>query len=160
MRSSPPLAIGLMALVLGASPGSLAYAAPPSTPNSATAQANVTPSSDAVPSRPAVRVVYLTTAAALDELRLSNPGHYARAKRILARAEEICKPTAPKLLMLKLDAQSLTCIRSFLFTSYPPQRMLSFQLDDTLYVAMVYLKGDLGRTRPLVQSAPAAGSKP
>jgi hypothetical protein len=92
-----------------------------------------------IPASRLPKVVYLTSARALDELRASNPAHYARAKRILADADQICRPGKPQIVPLQLDAQDIGCARSMIFTSYPPQRQLRFRLDDTVYVAMVFL---------------------
>ncbi len=88
---------------------------------------------------PSPTTVYLGNAAALDQLRLTNPKHYARVQRILASAAQLCKAGEPKLLALQSDAQDMHC-GSMLFTSNPPQRQLSFRLDDIHYIAMVFLK--------------------
>ncbi|HTW36995.1 MAG TPA: hypothetical protein VMD49_00325 [Steroidobacteraceae bacterium] len=90
------------------------------------------------------RVIHLDSAAALEQLRITNPGHYARVERILASADQVCKAGEPKLLALHLDAKDVVCFRSLIFTSYPPQRQLTFRLDDTRYSAMVFLKGPPG----------------
>jgi hypothetical protein len=95
------------------------------------------------------KTVFLDGAAALDKLRLTNPGHYARVERILASADQICKAGELKALAVQLDAQDMACFRWFIYTSYPPQRRLTFRLDDTRYIAMVFLKGADGKVTPI-----------
>jgi hypothetical protein len=101
------------------------------------------------------KTVYLDGAADLDKLRVANPRHYARVERILANADQLCK--AGKLKLLAIDAQDMACYRSFIFTSYPPQRQLSFRIDDTRYIAMVFLQGAEGKLTP-AQATPIRGS--
>lgn len=150
---SNSLAVGLISVALGALSSSALAASPSRVAPAPSTSSGGGAAADSLPSRPSPKTVYLTTAAELDALRISNPRHYARAMRVLASADEVCKPTAPKMLMLQFDAQSLQCIHSMVFTSYPPQRRLSFQLDDTVYIAMVFLKEELGRLDP-VRSKP------
>jgi hypothetical protein len=111
-----------------------------------TAAALAAPPKTPVPAPPA-RIVYLDSAAAMEQLRLTNPEHYARAQRIIASAAQLCKAGAPKLL--ELHAQDVHCFGALIFTSYPPQRQLSFRLDDTRYIAMVFLKGYEGKRVPI-----------
>jgi hypothetical protein len=87
-------------------------------------------------------VVHLDGPASLDELRTANPGHYARAQKILAAANHLCRPTAGKVEYAKFDAKNISCIRTLLKTSNPPKREISFRLDDTQYVALVTLTDD------------------
>jgi hypothetical protein len=87
-------------------------------------------------------VVYLDDAASLAELRSANPIHYARAQKILAAANELCRPTAGKVEYAKFDAKNISCIRTLVKTSNPPKREIRFRLDDTQYVALVTLTDD------------------
>jgi hypothetical protein len=87
-------------------------------------------------------VVHLDDAASLAELRATNPGHYARAQKILAAANHLCRPTAGEVEYAKFDAKNISCIRSLVKTSNPPKREISFRLDDTQYVALVTLTDD------------------
>jgi hypothetical protein len=84
------------------------------------------------------KTVYLYTAAAVDQLRFTDPRHYAGVQRVLASADRLCKAGQPKLQSLQLDVQAFGC-SSLVFTSYPPQRQISFRLDDTRFIAMVFL---------------------
>jgi len=86
-------------------------------------------------------VVHLNDAA-LAQLRLTNPIHYARAQKILGAANELCRPTAGEVQYAKFDARSISCIRALVKTSNPPKREIRFQLDDTQYVALVVLTDD------------------
>jgi hypothetical protein len=49
-------------------------------------------------------VVYLDDPAALEQLRTSNPTHYARAQKILAAANHLCRPKPAEIEYAKLDA--------------------------------------------------------
>src|SRR4051812_33402107 len=71
-------------------------------------------------------VVHLDGPAALAELRATNPVHYARARKIIAAANHLCRPTAGEVDYASFDAKSISCIRLLLKTSNPPKRQLSF----------------------------------
>jgi hypothetical protein len=88
--------------------------------------------------------VHLGSAADLAQLRKTNPGHYARAVRLMNSANRLCQPGAPKLQNTKLpstDGRDISCAM-LLRTSNPPKRELSFMLDDTRYVAIVTVTAD------------------
>ena len=69
---------------------------------------------DPVVMQPEVR---LYTPQDLETLRATNPDHYARAKRLLASASQLCQPGTPKLQ--NTDARDVSCgLR--LLTSNPP----------------------------------------
>lgn len=88
---------------------------------------------------------------ALEQLRTSNPSHYARAQEILAAANYLCRPTAGEVEYAKLGAKNVSCLDDLVRTSNPPKREISFRLDDTQYVALVVLTDDPPR---LVQAIP------
>ena len=108
------------------------------------------------------KTVFLGGTADLDHLRVTNPRHYVRVERILARADQICSAGKPQLLALEFDAEDFACFRSFVYTSYPPQRQLSFRIDQTRYIAMVFLKEAEGKLTPAEQTSTpgATGSRP
>ena len=83
--------------------------------------------------------VHLDSAAALAQLRKTNPDHYARAVRLLNSANSLCKPGAPKLQ--NAAGRDISCAL-LLLTSNPPKRTLSFKLDNTRYVAIVTITAD------------------
>ena len=100
----------------------------------------------AVPAPPS-RTVYLDGPADLARLRRANPGHYARAERILAAANRLCRP-GPGRLLEGLGARDLTCAADLLLTSNPPKRQLEFTLDDTRYIALATITDDPPRLSP------------
>ena len=87
-------------------------------------------------------VVYLDGPTSLADLRAANPAHYARAQKILAAANQLCRPTVGEVEYAKFDAKNISCLRSLIRTSNPPKRQISFRLDDTQYVALVTLTDD------------------
>jgi hypothetical protein len=95
---------------------------------------------------PPSRTVYLDGPADLARLREVNPGHYARAERILAAANQLCRP-GPGRLLGTLGARELECAAELL-TSNPPKRRLTFTLDDTRYIALATITDDPPRLIP------------
>ena len=87
-------------------------------------------------------VIHLDGPASLAELRATNPAHYARAQKILAAANHLCRPAKGEVDYAKFDAKNISCIRSLIKTSNPPKREISFRLDDTQYIALVTLTED------------------
>ncbi|MGN6453107.1 MAG: hypothetical protein ACTHL7_08585 [Steroidobacteraceae bacterium] len=83
--------------------------------------------------------IHLDSAADLEQLRKTNPDHYARALRLMNRAGELCKPGAPKLQ--NADGRDISCAM-LLLTSNPPKRQFSFTLDHTHYAAIVTITAD------------------
>ena len=92
--------------------------------------------------------VYLNGQADLDWLRATNPGHYARAERIMAAANELCRPTPGDVTYARFEARDISCAEMLLKTSNPPKRQISFTLNDTRYVALVVLTDDSPRVVP------------
>ena len=92
--------------------------------------------------------VRLASAADLAQLRKTNPGHYARAMRLMSSANRLCKPGEPEVQ--NADGRDISCTM-LLLTSDPPKRALTFTLDSTPYVAIVTITSD----RPhLMHAAP------
>jgi len=83
--------------------------------------------------------VQLNSTADLARLRATNPDHYARATRLMAAANTLCKPGEPKVQ--NTDGRDISC-GMLLLTSNPPKRALSFTLDGTHYVAIVTITAD------------------
>jgi hypothetical protein len=89
--------------------------------------------------------VHLDTPDQLAHLRDTNPDHYTRATHILAAANRLCPPGAPKVQEADLRSnESLKCGHTFL-TSNPPKRRISFTLDGTQYVALVTITASPAR---------------
>ncbi len=88
------------------------------------------------------QVVYLDGPAALDHLRVTHPAHYAKAQRLMADANKLCRPDGARLLPTYLDARDVSCEQMLLRTSNPPKRQITFRLDDVRYIALVAVTDD------------------
>jgi hypothetical protein len=75
----------------------------------------------------------------LEELKQANPRHYTEAQRVIAAASELCAPGSAEVWKV-LRMPPGHCAGEFLKTSNPPKREISFQLDDTRYIALVTVK--------------------
>ncbi len=84
--------------------------------------------------------VYLRGLLDLEKLKESNPGHYLRAQRIMADAEEICQPGPDQVHYARYASQDVRCQSMFFKTSYPAKREIGFTLDGVRYVALVEVK--------------------
>lgn len=84
-------------------------------------------------------VVWLRGLSDLDKLKQSNPDHYARAERIMAAADQVCKPGPLRAVPTEAKAKDVSCESMLVLTSYPPKRQIGFTLDDVHYVALVVL---------------------
>ena len=89
--------------------------------------------------------VYLYGQSDLDRLRATNPGHYARAERIMAAAKELCRPKPGDVSYAKFGARDISCADMLVKTSNPPKRQISFTLDDSHYIALVVITDDPAR---------------
>lgn len=77
---------------------------------------------------------------ALAKLQISNPRHYAIARRIFAAATEICNLGDAEPILTKYGADYIGCARGLWLTSNPPKREIFFHIDDTAYSARVVVK--------------------
>jgi hypothetical protein len=93
--------------------------------------------------------VYLDGPSDLARLRQVNPGHYARAERILAGANQLCR--GPGRLAAAAGASELRCESALLRTSNPPKMEIHFRLDAVRYVARVTVTDDPPRLTPARQ---------
>jgi hypothetical protein len=93
------------------------------------------------PAPPQVKTVYLYGETSLEELRTTNPQHYARAKKIIAAAPELCRYEGAGGVIPVSEARDVNCLRTFIKTSLPPKWELHFRLDDVRYIALVTVKG-------------------
>ena len=85
------------------------------------------------------RVVYLNGVADMEKLKGANPSHYARAQKIIAASDELCKPGPDAVEFVRFDAKNISCESLLIKTSNPPKRQLGFTLDDVRYVALITL---------------------
>ena len=83
------------------------------------------------------KVVSLNSERALENLKAANPGRYAIVRRIINAGAEICAPGVPKTALARFQADDLSCSPNIWYTSNPPQRLLTFRIDDTMYNARV-----------------------
>src|SRR4051794_36132869 len=97
------------------------------------------------------RSVYLYGQSDLERLRVTNPGHYARAERIMAAANELCRAQPGDISYAKFDAREISCVEMLVKTSNPPKREISFTLDDTHYIALVVITDDPARRVQVVR---------
>ena len=93
-------------------------------------------------------VVYLDGAADLQRLRAANPQHAARAEKIMAAANELCRPEPGNVSYASFQARDISCSDMLLRTSLPPKRQIAFTLDDTRYIALVVITDDPPRPLP------------
>jgi hypothetical protein len=93
------------------------------------------------------KTVYLDSRG-LEELRSANPDHYARAQRILAAANHLCRPGVPEVSLAEFGARDFSCSPMLLLTSLPPKTEIGFRLDHTHYIATVVLTDDPPRLLP------------
>jgi hypothetical protein len=98
------------------------------------------------------KTVYLNNVV-LEELKQSNPRHYAEAQKIMAAASELCRPGAPQVFRVEKLPET-RCSDAILKTSNPPKREISFRLDDTRYIALVTMKDAAPTFHPAGQDAP------
>lgn len=94
------------------------------------------------------RLVHLDGIKSLEALRKSNPAHFARAERIIAAANEICRPGPLESDFTRFEAKDISCNGSVLKTSNPAKKELQFTLDRTRYLALVAITDDAPRVRP------------
>jgi hypothetical protein len=92
-------------------------------------------------------VVYLYGIDAMEKLKAANPDHYARAERILAAADELCKPGPEQVYYARFEASTISCEAMMLKTSLPPKRQIGFTLDNVRYIALVTVKDAQGQFR-------------
>ena len=91
--------------------------------------------------------VYLNGPSDLARLREANPDHYARAERVLAAADHLCRPGAGQVQPIT-GSRDVHCAAMLLLMSNPPQWRMTFTLDDTHYVALVMITDDPARLIP------------
>ncbi len=114
----------------------------------ALACASVSLAADFAAVPPPSPVVYLDGIKSLEALRKSNPVHFARAQRIIAAANELCRPGPLENSFTRFQAKDLSCSESLLKTSNPPKKELQFTLDRTRYLALVAITENPPRARP------------
>jgi hypothetical protein len=93
-------------------------------------------------------VVDLDRPGALEALQQSNPAHYAKIETILAELPQQPDNGVARFLRTSFDAKNVSYLPMLLVTD-PPQRRLSFSLDDTRYEIILTVTGIRGVVVPL-----------
>jgi hypothetical protein len=132
--------VSALLVAMGMASGALATAAPAAEPPTL-------PAADQTPMQP-LKYRRLDSEDALENLRSSNPRHYAIARKILAAANEICDAQKGAPLRMKFEAHDVGCTSSFWFTSNPPKRALRFRIEDTVYTALVEVRNLGAKAHP------------
>lgn len=116
-------------------PKSPAAQGPPPAPEPAATQAPAK-SSSLMPQMVVLPTVHLNGPDDLEHLRETNFYHYLRAKKILAAANEICRPKPEPTYLVRFSDAHPACGPMWM-TSLPAKKLLRFRLDDVYYIAMV-----------------------
>ena len=97
------------------------------------------------------RTLDLSQPGVLEQLRKHDPDRYATIQDILkVSAQYPCQPSALRSLQARWDLKDVGC-GALLKTSYPAQRVLSFELQGTFYTAhLVVAPGE--QLQPAVES--------
>ena len=93
--------------------------------------------------------VYLNGPKSLAALQKVNPRHYARAERIIAAANEVCRPGPLASYYARFEAREISCTDMMFKASNPPKKQLAFTLDKTRYVALVTITDEAAKLVPL-----------
>jgi hypothetical protein len=92
---------------------------------------------------------------ALDQLKHEHPQRYQAVSALLRAFERApCQNDQIELLETRLNVEDLEC-GMIVFTTYPAQRHVSFELDGIGYAATVVLE-DVNTVRPLSTEMPVA----
>ena len=94
------------------------------------------------------KYVNLNVEGATERLRLSNPAHYEKIGNIVDGLSRQPYDQVAPWLRTNFQARDVS-YSAILLTSEPPQRDLSFVLDDTLYNARVTLSRNKARIYPV-----------
>jgi hypothetical protein len=94
------------------------------------------------------RAVHLNGPRDLERLRETNFYHYLRAKKILAAANELCRPKPEQIYRVRFSDADPQCGAMWM-TSFPPKKLLRFHLDDVFYVALVTVTDLRGKLLPV-----------
>lgn len=84
------------------------------------------------------RAIDLNAPGAIEELWATNPTHYKKIRRILVGLEQNQYRSVPEWIRTAFGARDVSYPPIWL-VSFPPQRFLSFTLDNTHYSARVTL---------------------
>jgi hypothetical protein len=94
------------------------------------------------------RTIDLNAPGALEALHQFRPGHVEKVRKILEGVLQRPDTEVPRWMQVSFGARDVD-YRPVLLTSHPPQRRLSFALDDARYEAVVTLTNVRGEVVPL-----------
>ena len=94
------------------------------------------------------RTVDLNAPGALETLEQSHPAHFDKVRKILRGVLQRPDVDVPRWMQVSFGARDVNYMPVVL-TSHPPQRRLSFALDDIRYEAVVTLTNVRGDIVPL-----------
>jgi hypothetical protein len=94
-----------------------------------------------MPQMTVLPTVHLNGPADLERLRKTNVYHYLRARKILAAANEICRPKPDPTYRVRFNDAHPACGPMWM-TSLPPKKLLRFRLDGVYYIALVTVVGN------------------
>jgi hypothetical protein len=104
----------------------------------------------AVHAGPAVAARVTLDARTLDLLEREDPARFRKVSEIIRLASEHGCASAPTILKAKFDVAYARCETLLFMTSNPPQRRLTFKLENTVYDANVTVRSVAGEFVPLV----------
>lgn len=94
------------------------------------------------------RFVNLNTPGAMEKLQVSDPRHYEKVIKILDGLEEHRNAHVARWLEVSFEAKDVA-YSDILLTTYPPQKDLSFRLDDATYSGRITLERPRARFKPI-----------
>jgi len=94
------------------------------------------------------QTIDLNAPGALEALQQSRPAHFEKVRKILEGVLQRPETEVPLSMRVSFGARNID-YRPVVLTSLPPQRRLSFALDDTRYEAFVTLTNVRGEVVPL-----------
>jgi|GEM_PF-5169577 hypothetical protein len=98
----------------------------------------------------AMRVIDLRDPEAYEQLRQSNPEHFAKIQEVIAGLREQPNRVEGDWLQMTVNARDVDLDRHIINTSHPPKQILQFTLDETRYLMYVVRSDLLGQPVPLV----------
>lgn len=90
----------------------------------------------------AAAMIDLTAPGAMEDLRQSNPEHFAQIQAIVEGLRERPERVEGEWLQVNFDAERVNLSELLFLTSMPPRQSLTFTLEDTRYRLYV-LRSDL-----------------
>ncbi len=87
------------------------------------------------------RVIHIDDASDLALIKVTRPEHYRKIQKILADIQDQSEGKVGKWLQTTFDAREIS-YKPLLLVTAPPQRRLSFRLDDARYAGVIIMTAD------------------